>query len=35
VAGLSPHDRARLAAIASDVLEAAQVPAVFADESAG
>ena len=35
VAGLTQRDRARLAAIASDVLEAAQVPAVFADESAG
>jgi DNA-binding MarR family transcriptional regulator len=35
VAGLTRRDRTRLAAIASDVLEAAQVPAVFADESAG
>jgi DNA-binding MarR family transcriptional regulator len=35
VAGLTQRDRTRLAAIASDVLETAQVPAVFADESAG
>lgn len=35
VAGLTQRDRTRLAAIASDVLEAAQVPAVFADEAAG
>ena len=34
VASLPEHERTRLAAIASDVVAAEQVPAVFADEAA-